>query len=407
MKNLTLKNFIWNIIGPTFNAFSSLIFLIIVTRLNGIDDAGVFTYCYATACLFYSIAVYIGRPYQVTDSSNLTDSDFIYNRLFTILVTLIIITGFGFIKQYDINKIVVLILLSIFRSIDALSESFYAIMQKNNHLYKVGFSYFIKSLIAYLTFFLVDYFTNNIILSIIVLILIYLVATYLYDYINIKKYGFKFKKYNSSNNRILLKNGFYVCLFSFVSLYILNSSRYAIDNIMTNTYQTIYGIIFMPAMVMSLLSQFIIHPFLLKIKESIALSKAKDLFKIVVKLIISFFLLGIIIVIICNYIGIPILELLYNIDLKIYHREFILIMISALFYGATIIISYVLVAMRKLKMQVLALISVAVLAIFTSNYFVNNYSLIGASFNTIITQSISFILLFLLFFIYTKRGDVN
>ena len=138
MKNLTLKNFIWNIIGPTFNAFSSLIFLIIVTRLNGIDDAGVFTYCYATACLFYSIAVYIGRPYQVTDSSNLTDSDFIYNRLFTILVTLIIITGFGFIKQYDINKIVVLILLSIFRSIDALSESFYAIMQKNNHFIRLG-----------------------------------------------------------------------------------------------------------------------------------------------------------------------------------------------------------------------------------------------------------------------------
>ena len=61
------KNILWNIIGATTNAFNSLLFTIIVTRINGTNDAGIFTYAFATACLLYVIGVYLGRTYQVTD----------------------------------------------------------------------------------------------------------------------------------------------------------------------------------------------------------------------------------------------------------------------------------------------------------------------------------------------------
>ena len=37
------KNFIWNTLGTGLNAFNSLFFMIAVTRLNGIDDAGIFS----------------------------------------------------------------------------------------------------------------------------------------------------------------------------------------------------------------------------------------------------------------------------------------------------------------------------------------------------------------------------
>ena len=64
------KNIIWNIIGATANAFNSLFFAIIVTRINGINDGGIFTYSFATACLLYMIGVYSGRTFQVTDNQN-------------------------------------------------------------------------------------------------------------------------------------------------------------------------------------------------------------------------------------------------------------------------------------------------------------------------------------------------
>ena len=38
MKNNLKKNVIWNTLGLTFNSFNSLFFLIIINRINGIDD---------------------------------------------------------------------------------------------------------------------------------------------------------------------------------------------------------------------------------------------------------------------------------------------------------------------------------------------------------------------------------
>ena len=71
----TRKNTIWNIIGTTINAFSSLFFMIIVTRVNGVFDAGIFTFAFSTATMFNIIGVYAGRIYQVTDNDNNTNKD--------------------------------------------------------------------------------------------------------------------------------------------------------------------------------------------------------------------------------------------------------------------------------------------------------------------------------------------
>ena len=37
------KNFIWNTLGTGLNAFNSLFFMIIATRINGVEKAGVFS----------------------------------------------------------------------------------------------------------------------------------------------------------------------------------------------------------------------------------------------------------------------------------------------------------------------------------------------------------------------------
>ncbi len=46
MGNNTKKNVIWNMIGTTANAFNSLFFMIIVTRINGLKDSGIFYTCF-------------------------------------------------------------------------------------------------------------------------------------------------------------------------------------------------------------------------------------------------------------------------------------------------------------------------------------------------------------------------
>ena len=132
------KNVIWNIIGATAYSFTSLIFAIIATRINGTNDAGIFTFAFATACWFYIIGIYSGRVFQVTDRTEKnSDTDYIYNRIITCALMLIISIIFSFIKGYDIYKIGVIVSLCAFKAIEAFSEVFYGIMQKNGELYKV------------------------------------------------------------------------------------------------------------------------------------------------------------------------------------------------------------------------------------------------------------------------------
>ena len=81
MKKNIRKNFIWNTIGSTLNATTSLFFLIIVTRLNGVDEAGLFTFAFSTSCLLQVIGTYFGRAYQVTErDKELTNNDFLFSR---------------------------------------------------------------------------------------------------------------------------------------------------------------------------------------------------------------------------------------------------------------------------------------------------------------------------------------
>ena len=75
-------------------------FLIIVTRVNDIQTAGIFSIAYATATILYTLAMYSGRLCQVTDIENkIKDKDYIVNRALTCLIMLIGAAGFLIIKQ--------------------------------------------------------------------------------------------------------------------------------------------------------------------------------------------------------------------------------------------------------------------------------------------------------------------
>lgn len=125
------KNFIWNIIGTTFNAFNSLFFMIIITRVNGLENAGIFTLAFSTACILYIIGIYAGRIYQVTEASKeITDKDYIANRIISCIIMIVIVIFFVIINQYDVYKSSIFIILTMYKALEAFSDVLYGIMQK-------------------------------------------------------------------------------------------------------------------------------------------------------------------------------------------------------------------------------------------------------------------------------------
>lgn len=390
------KNFIWNIVGTTLNAFNSLFFTIIVTRINGVNNSGIFTYSFATACLLYIIGVYAGRTFQVTDiNKKNSDTDYIYNRIITCIIMMLISIVFVIIKGYDIYKCIIFLLLCLFKCIEAFSEVLYGIIQKNGYLYKVGMSMFAKSIISVILFTIIDLITKNLVISCISIIVVNVSFILLYDYKNIKQVTLVKTKFSNNANFRLLKIGFFTFILTFLGIYLINAPRYAIDDILTNDLQTIFGIIIMPATFMGLLGQYVIQPLLVQLVKYIKSKNYNELRNIIIKIMGIILILGTIVFIIAYFLEVPVLQIVYGIQLKEYFKSMIIIILGSILYSIGIVISTILISMRKTFMQVIIYGVTAIISTILSYNIVEKLKIEGAAityFITMLIVAISFII---------------
>lgn len=396
---ISKKNFIWNMIGTTISSFNSLFFLIIATRVNGLDKAGIFSFGFSFACLFYIIGIYSGRVFQVTDIDKENDSySYINNHLISCFLMLVLTLIFCFVRGYSLYKFLIVFLLVLFKSLEAFSETLYAIIQLQNNLFKVGISLFLKAIIGLLCFALVDFFTKNLILSVLALVIVNFLFMVFFDFRNtglkLKDYNFVFKKVKK-----LFVIGFWPFLFTFLNLYIINLSKYIIDFVCTSDIQTIFSILVMPATVISLFAQFIIHPILLEVKELLKDKNIDKLIELIKKLVLIIICFGVISIVLLYFIGIPILNFIYDVSLEKYKVFMILVLVGAIFYSISSVLSSVLVACRKVISQTVIYIILSFMCTIISFLLINHSYINGA----IYSYLISMCLLFIAFYILTYR----
>lgn len=393
------KNFIWNILGTGFNAFNSLFFMITVTRVNGVDNAGIFSIAYATACIIYVIGTYAGRIYQVTEpDKNITDKEYIINRIITACLMNILVLLFCLIRGYYGYKTIIFFLLTLYKSLEAFCEVLYGVLQKNEKLEFVGKSLFAKALISVLVFVIVDIITKNMVLSIISIISVWIIIIFIYDIKNAKKFIDFNLKVNWNNILKIFKLGFSTFGIAFLGIYIINAPKYAIDNYLEDNLQTIFGIIVMPATVIGLVAQFLIHPFLNQILHFYESRDLKSLNKMVLNLILSILAFGAISSILAYFLGTWVLGFIYGLDLSSYRLGLLTIIIASTLYTIGTIYSNVLTTVRETFSQFIIYIVISIFALIVSNIFTKKWNLDGAilSYLCIMTSQ------FLIYMAYTN-----
>ena len=393
------KNFIWNILGTGLNAFNSLFFMIAVTRINGVDNAGIFTIAFSTACIIYVVGVYAGRIYQVTEpDKSITDKEYIINRIITTILMIILVILFSVIRGYNIFKSTIFLLLTTYKALEAFSDVIYGILQKNEKLDIAGKSLFFKSLISVIVFVVTDLSTKNMIVSIISIILVSLLILIFYDLKN----GFKFidlkLPVKKENILKIFKAGFFTFAISFLGLYLLNVPKYAIDSYLENNYQTIFGIIVMPATVIGLVAQFLIHPYLNKIVTLYEEKNLKKLNKLAIKLIVYIIGVGALSSILAYFVGTQVLGLIYGLDLSAYRLGLLIIIIASTLYTIGVIYSSILTAVRETFSQFIIYIVMSFFAYFVANICTRVGQINGA----IISYFLIMAMQFLIYTIYTN-----
>lgn len=394
---------IWNTLGSFLYSMFNAIILMICTRLNGIEIAGIFSICYATCCILNSIGDWGIRIYQVTDMNRKYKfEDYFYARVLAIFGMIVIGVIFTLISKYSDEKLFICITLILVRAVDNFSETFQSELQLNNRLDLAGKFLLLRNLIEIVTFLIVNILTQNIYLSFGSILCSSVIMLLGLDVHFVKKMITLKMKINKKKIYEILKECFPLAISTLISVYIINSVKYAIDNTGNNIMQTYFNILYMPTFVINLISILIIKPFLKPFGDYWNNRKYENFIKIILKMVLILTIITFFIIFVSSLIGIPILNILYNVDLNQYKIHLIILLISGLFYACSTVIFYAIGTIRKQKSTTIVYGITAIVAIAISNILVKKFEILGATVSTLLIMLI-LLLGMIIAFVYGYR----
>ncbi|XCY70590.1 hypothetical protein ABG808_01150 [Streptococcus iniae] len=150
------------------------------------------------------------------------------HKVWTASLMVLVAIVYVYAKGYHLEKSIVILALTIYKALEAFSDTLYGYLQKKQLLYIAGISLFWKSFVAVFLFLLVDLLTKNLVLACLSIIFVNLIFIFSYDFPNVNKI-MTFEKIEVKNTLALFKKGFSIFIFSFLSIYIVNVSKYVID----------------------------------------------------------------------------------------------------------------------------------------------------------------------------------
>lgn len=398
------KDYIWNSIGSFLQSAISPILLIVITRLNGVGDSGLFSFAMSLSVVFWAISLWGGRTYQVSDvKKEFSSGDYIVVRFISSLIVAVFSISFCVLSGYDLIKTELIMVLVSFKILESIADSMYGVLQIHNRLYIVGISLTMKSVFGFMLFTLVDILTKNIIYGALSIFIVNIVVVIFYDIPWMKHVeSVGLTKKNIMQAGKIMKKTAEVFVVVFLTMFSLNIPRYFLDKY---HYDQIgyFGIMAMPITLLTLFISFVLQPNVVNLSELLKKKKIKEFTKIVSKIDFITFTLGILFVISSYLIGVWVLNTVFGIDINNFRIDLTIMVIGAVANAFVSIYVNLLIILRRFKGQFYTLLVTNILAAVLSVYLIDRLAMLGS---VLVFMIISFLQAIILLFIY-KRSLKN
>ena len=368
--NIRRSSFIWNLLSAAVNSFQTMLLLVFITRFGTDADSAAFVMAYAAGNLLFNIGKYGVRHFQVTDSTEqYSFRDYISARFVSLAVmaaavVLFILTGVVS-RGYTFVKAAVVLLICLYKGIEAAEDVFHGRMQQQGRLDIAGRILFIRISSFILCYAVLFVLTRNILLTTaaataLAAILAVILNRSVWD-------SFRDTSSSPSKTRQLLKACAPLCLTMLLNMYLANAPKYIIDGRVTDTLQAQFNIIFMPVFVLALLGTFIYQPELKSMGEARKDKQIASLRKKILRLTLLTLAVTVPVVIAGAFLGIPVLELIYKKPLAFLRPQLILFILCGCLIALINLYGMVLIAFRHQGiLTVVYLLSSLVLFLFGS-----------------------------------------
>lgn len=381
--NNSIMNTLWYPLGMMMFSASSIILLIFITRFFGSVDSGIFAISWAVCQQMYSLGLFGTRNYQIADVENkFSFSQYYSSKFFSAILMLIGCIIYGLVLKLSWPKLLMSFLLTFLMIGEVFADVFAGHLQKMDRNAQIGKSYFFRILLYDVLFIFICFLFNNIYLAILFSTLIS------FSWIWIVDYYYIVKDENSKNKEkvhltINFKNVLIECipilLSAFLTNFIINIPKNAIELYSTNQLQAVYNILFTPTSIIALVSSIIFMPLYTKISQDWYKKRYKDFLKKITNVVIFICLFTIVVLIIAYFLGIPVLSFVYNVELAKYKFQFLLLVLSGGIVSISWLLVYLLTVFNRQILLAYIYGFVSVVSNLLSNYLVKLSAIEGAS----------------------------
>lgn len=365
--NIERRNMIWNIIGSFVYAFASMFLSMVVMAVSGEELGGIFAFAFGTFGQQMFIVAYFGmRPFQVTDvTGKYSFGDYLTLRMMTCIAAVAIALGFVAVTGYSSEKIIIIILMVLYKTADGFADVYESEFQRSGKLYLTGKSNTFRTILSVACFIGVLCTSRNLIYAGIAAVSGQAAGIWLLDISIIRE----LKSVSWSVNKNHIKQLLLLCtpLFfsAFLDMYIMSAAKYSVNARLGDSLTGYFNMIFMPANIVNLAANFIIRPMLTKLSYLWSERKTDAFIKQIRNVSLLITLLGCIAAAGTLLLGKPVLIVFewllgsgYTDKLVQYKSSLVLVMAGGGFYALQNLAYYVLVIFGRQR-SILAVYCIA------------------------------------------------
>ena len=383
-KNIKKSSYVWNTVSSMLIAFQSVVMLMVATRVLGLAEAGILTIAFADANLFLKIGKYGMRNYQVSDvQGGFTFSEYFASRVLTTGAMLFVSVGFivymHIQRNYSLEKSAVIFWMCVLKMIESIEDIFYGYYQNQGRLDIAGKIFALRIATITVVFGVLLVLLKDLTLSIVFANIAGIVLLSIFLKWSHTVVPYKMGRVKKERVFALFRDCFPLFAGSFLSFYICNAPRYAIDKVLTDELQACYGFISMPIFVIELLNSFIFNPMLRTMSDIWEQRKIRLFLTRVVRQISVIAAITFVCITGAMIAGIPVLSWLYKTDLRPYKMELLILLLGGGFFGLVGFLNIINTIIRKQKKMMWGYGAAALVALLLSDTIVERYQLTGAA----------------------------
>lgn len=405
-RNPEKSGYIWNSIAGILFAMQSALLLIVITRTNNIDDAGVFSIGYAIASLMSFIGEFGVRKFQASDvSEHFSYIDYYSFRIITCVIMILACLGYvGFFLitgRYSLNKFLIIMGICMIKLIEAYTDVFYGRFQQKHRLDIGAKTNSFRICLGLIACSLALVFTHDLLKSVFIWLAASLIGMFMSTFAASPGYCTYTIRFNFVKAKSLFVQCLPIFLGSFLLVYIGNAPKYAIDACLSEADQAKFNFIFMPVFVIGLLANFVFNPVLVSLAEEWNRKRIRAFDRMVLRQMMVIGGITALAVAVALTIGCPVLGWFYATDLSDSRMNLTILMIGGGMLALVNFFAIVITVIRYQHKLTIGYISAAVVAMAVSERVVSEYGITGAA---VLYTSLMAVLA-ILFYVILKIGE--